>query len=144
MVSSSINSVIQGKNAMRATGVKPKMKVFLANPRGFCAGVHMAIDSLDLAIREFGGPIYVYHEIVHNKYVVEMFQEKGAVFVTDLESVPPGSYLLFSAHGVSPEIRRIARDRNLSDRCNLPTCYQGAFGGDPVCESRLHNHPYRT
>src|SRR5690606_27393785 len=80
---------------------------------GFCAGVNMAIESLDLAIEAFGTPIYVYHEIVHNKYVVESFQAKGAVFVERLEDVPPGSHLLFSAHGVSPEVRRIARERQL-------------------------------
>ena len=95
-------------------GEKPKMKVLLANPRGFCAGVNMAIESLDLALREFGAPVYVYHEIVHNKYVVETFQGKGAHFVNDLAKVPEGSYLLFSAHGVSPEIRRIAKERNLT------------------------------
>lgn len=89
------------------------MKVILASPRGFCAGVNMAIESLDLAIQAFGTPIYVYHEIVHNKYVVETFREKGAIFVEDLTEVPPNSHLLFSAHGVSPEVRQTARERNL-------------------------------
>jgi 4-hydroxy-3-methylbut-2-enyl diphosphate reductase len=89
------------------------LKILLAAPRGFCAGVNMAIDSLELAIRAFGTPIYVYHEIVHNKYVVDTFKDKGAVFVDSLEEVPPGSTLLFSAHGVSPEIRRVARERKL-------------------------------
>jgi len=89
------------------------MKVILAAPRGFCAGVNMAIESLDLAIRAFGTPIYVYHEIVHNKYVVDTFRGKGAVFVDDLNDVPAGATLLFSAHGVSPEIRRVARERKL-------------------------------
>ena len=89
------------------------MKILLAAPRGFCAGVNMAIESLDLAIRAFGTPVYVYHEIVHNKYVVDTFRAKGAVFVDDLHDVPPGSTLLFSAHGVSPKIRRIARERRL-------------------------------
>jgi 4-hydroxy-3-methylbut-2-enyl diphosphate reductase len=89
------------------------MKVILAAPRGFCAGVNMAIESLDLAIQAFGTPIYVYHEIVHNKYVVDAFQAKGAVFVDTLDDVPPESTLLFSAHGVSPEIRRLARERRL-------------------------------
>ena len=89
------------------------MKILLAAPRGFCAGVNMAIESLDLAIRAFGTPIYVYHEIVHNKYVVDTFRSKGAVFVESLDQVPVGSTLLFSAHGVSPEIRRLARDRKL-------------------------------
>jgi 4-hydroxy-3-methylbut-2-enyl diphosphate reductase len=89
------------------------MKIILAAPRGFCAGVNMAIESLDLAIQAFGTPIYVFHEIVHNKYVVETFRGKGAVFVDNLAEVPTGSTLLFSAHGVSPEIRRIARERKL-------------------------------
>lgn len=89
------------------------MKVILANPRGFCAGVNMAIESLDLAIQTFGTPIYVYHEIVHNKYVVETFREKGAVFVDELGEVPEGACLMFSAHGVSPEIREVARQRKL-------------------------------
>lgn len=89
------------------------MKVLLANPRGFCAGVNMAIDSLELALEAFGSPIYVYHEIVHNQYVVTQFRERGVVFVQELTEVPKGSTLLFSAHGVSPEVRRIAQDRNL-------------------------------
>ncbi|MEM6691253.1 MAG: 4-hydroxy-3-methylbut-2-enyl diphosphate reductase, partial [Planctomycetota bacterium] len=79
----------------------------------FCAGVHMAIDSLDLTLRHFGPPVYVYHEIVHNKYVVDTFREKGAVFVESMDDVPEGSVLLFSAHGVSPEIRKAAADRNI-------------------------------
>ncbi|MCA9162494.1 MAG: 4-hydroxy-3-methylbut-2-enyl diphosphate reductase, partial [Planctomycetales bacterium] len=90
------------------------MKIILAAPRGFCAGVNMAIESLDLALQAFGAPVYVYHEIVHNKYVVETFRDKGAVFVNSLSEVPPGSHLLFSAHGVSPEIRRVARERKLT------------------------------
>jgi 4-hydroxy-3-methylbut-2-enyl diphosphate reductase len=89
------------------------MKVLLASPRGFCAGVNMAIDSLDLALRAFGAPVYVFHEIVHNKYVVDTFKEKGAVFVEALEEVPEGSTLLFSAHGVSPEVRNLAKTRKL-------------------------------
>ncbi len=90
------------------------MKILLASPRGFCAGVNMAIESLDLTLREFGDPVYVYHEIVHNKYVVESFKKKGAIFVDYLEEVPPGSVLLFSAHGVSPDIRKTAQERNLN------------------------------
>ena len=90
------------------------MKVILASPRGFCAGVNMAIECLDLSLKAFGSPVYVYHEIVHNKYVVETFRKKGAVFVDDLEEVPPKSILLFSAHGVSPEIRMAAKERGLT------------------------------
>ncbi|MEN9556960.1 MAG: 4-hydroxy-3-methylbut-2-enyl diphosphate reductase, partial [Planctomycetota bacterium] len=89
------------------------MKVLLANPRGFCAGVNMAIECLDEAIRRVGPNIYVYHEIVHNRYVVDRFTKQGVRFVDSLEEVPPGSILLFSAHGVSPEIRRVARERRL-------------------------------
>ncbi len=89
------------------------MKVLLASPRGFCAGVNMAIESLDLALASLKPPIYVYHEIVHNKYVVEQFRGRGVTFVDDLVDVPVGATLLFSAHGVSPEIRRVARERRL-------------------------------
>jgi 4-hydroxy-3-methylbut-2-enyl diphosphate reductase len=90
------------------------MKILLASPRGFCAGVNMAIESLELAIKLYGTPIYVYHEIVHNKYVVDRFRAEGAVFVDHLSEVPEGAYLLFSAHGVAPEIRRISRERRLT------------------------------
>jgi 4-hydroxy-3-methylbut-2-en-1-yl diphosphate reductase len=89
------------------------MKVLLASPRGFCAGVNMAIESLELALASLEPPIYVYHEIVHNRYVVEHFRARGVTFVDDLSDVPLGATLLFSAHGVSPETRRLARDRNL-------------------------------
>jgi 4-hydroxy-3-methylbut-2-enyl diphosphate reductase len=90
------------------------MEILLAAPRGFCAGVNMAVNSLDLAIKHFGTPIYVYHEIVHNQFVVKTFQSKGAVFVDSIEDVPEGSIVLFSAHGVSPAIREAAKARNLN------------------------------
>ncbi|GIW87123.1 MAG: 4-hydroxy-3-methylbut-2-enyl diphosphate reductase [Isosphaeraceae bacterium] len=89
------------------------MRMILANPRGFCAGVNMAIESLELALERFGEPVYVYHEIVHNKHVVERFRRRGAVFVDDLDEVPEGSTLLYSAHGVSPAVREHARQRRL-------------------------------
>jgi 4-hydroxy-3-methylbut-2-enyl diphosphate reductase len=89
------------------------MKVILASPRGFCAGVNMAIEALELALKRLPPPIYVYHEIVHNKYVVDHFKSLGVTFVDELDEVPHGATLLFSAHGVSPEIRRTARDRQL-------------------------------
>ena len=89
------------------------MKVLLASPRGFCAGVNMAIECLDEAIRRVGPGIFVYHEIVHNKYVVDRFTQQGVKFVNSIEEVPIGGILLFSAHGVSPEIRAIARSRKL-------------------------------
>lgn len=90
------------------------MRVILANPRGFCAGVNMAIESLERALEFFGPPVYVYHEIVHNKWVVERFRRRGVTFVESLEEVPHGSPLLFSAHGVSPQIRAQARARALT------------------------------
>jgi 4-hydroxy-3-methylbut-2-enyl diphosphate reductase len=89
------------------------MKILLANPRGFCAGVNMAIECLDEAIRRFGTEIYVYHEIVHNRYVVDRFTKQGVTFVDGVNDVPEGSILLFSAHGVSPEIRQQSKERKL-------------------------------
>lgn len=89
------------------------MKIILAAPRGFCAGVNMAVQSLELALKHFGPPIYVYHEIVHNQHVVRTFQNQGAIFVNELEEIPVGATVLFSAHGVAPEVRRFARERNL-------------------------------
>jgi 4-hydroxy-3-methylbut-2-enyl diphosphate reductase len=90
------------------------MKVLLANPRGFCAGVVMAIEALDRALELLGAPIYVYHEIVHNRHVVERFRGQGVVFVDSIDEVPIGSNLLYSAHGVSPEIRSKARERRIN------------------------------
>ncbi len=89
------------------------MKILLASPRGFCAGVNVAIESLDLAIEAFGTPIYVFHEIVHNRWVVERFRAQGVVFVDRIDEVPEGAHLLYSAHGVSPEVRAEAARRHL-------------------------------
>jgi len=89
------------------------MKVILANPRGFCAGVNMAIESLEKALAKFGSPLYVYHEIVHNRPVVERFSKKGVVFVDKIDDIPEGSTVLYSAHGVSPTIRQDSQKRNL-------------------------------
>jgi 4-hydroxy-3-methylbut-2-en-1-yl diphosphate reductase len=90
------------------------MKILLASPRGFCAGVNMAIETLETAIRLYGTPIYVFHEIVHNKHVVDRFVQEGAVFVDRVEDVPEGAVLLFSAHGVAPEVRHAATLRRLN------------------------------
>ena len=89
------------------------LRIILANPRGFCAGVNMAIESLERALELFGTPIYVYHEIVHNRPVVERFSQKGVTFVDTIDEVPRGGTLLYSAHGVSPVIREAAASRNL-------------------------------
>ena len=89
------------------------MRIILAEPRGFCAGVTRAVQSLEDAVEQFGTPIYVYHEIVHNTWIVEDFRRKGVIFVDTVDEVPKGSRLMFSAHGVSPEIREIAKKRSL-------------------------------
>ena len=89
------------------------MKIILANPRGFCAGVNMAIESLERALSLFGSPIYVYHEIVHNQPIVERFRARGVVFVDDISEVPNGGTVLYSAHGVSPEVREASEQRGL-------------------------------
>jgi 4-hydroxy-3-methylbut-2-enyl diphosphate reductase len=89
------------------------MQVFLANPRGFCAGVDRAIDIVERALQLHGAPIYVRHEVVHNKYVVDDLRTKGAVFVEELAEVPEGATVVFSAHGVSQSVRREAETRKL-------------------------------
>lgn len=88
-------------------------EILLAQPRGFCAGVDRAIEIVERAIAQFGAPIYVRHEIVHNRYVVDELSEKGAVFVEDLAEVPPGSHLVFSAHGVSLAVKSEAEKLGL-------------------------------
>jgi 4-hydroxy-3-methylbut-2-enyl diphosphate reductase len=90
------------------------MQIVLANPRGFCAGVDRAIEIVDQAIEAFGAPIYVRHEVVHNRTVVDGLKEKGAIFIEDLTDVPVGSYLIFSAHGVSKQVQKEAKERNLT------------------------------
>ena len=89
-------------------------EVVLAEPRGFCAGVDRAIEIVERAIRRFGAPIYVRHEIVHNTYVVSDLRSKGAIFIEDLAEVPAGATLVFSAHGVSQEVRREAEARGFN------------------------------
>lgn len=89
------------------------MHIILANPRGFCAGVNMAIKALEAALERFGKPLYVYHEIVHNTWVVDHFRQEGVMFIEHVDEVPFGSRLMFSAHGVSPEIRLTALERNI-------------------------------
>jgi 4-hydroxy-3-methylbut-2-enyl diphosphate reductase len=94
--------------------VEQAKEILLAQPRGFCAGVDRAIEIVERAIEQFGSPIYVRHEIVHNRYVVEELRAKGAIFIEDLAEVPPGSHLVFSAHGVSRAVKVEAEMRGLS------------------------------
>ncbi len=89
-------------------------EILLAQPRGFCAGVDRAIEIVERALRQFGAPIYVRHEIVHNAYVVDDLRNKGAIFIEELEDVPPGNTLVFSAHGVSKAVRADAEARGLT------------------------------
>ncbi|MFZ6772780.1 4-hydroxy-3-methylbut-2-enyl diphosphate reductase [Undibacterium sp. SXout7W] len=88
-------------------------EIFLAQPRGFCAGVDRAIEIVERALKQFGAPIYVRHEIVHNAYVVNDLKNKGAIFIENLEDVPSGNTVIFSAHGVAQSVRQEAEQRNL-------------------------------
>ena len=97
-----------------ATTTKPSMKVTLANPRGFCAGVDRAILIVERALAKYGAPIYVRHEVVHNRFVVDNLRQQGAVFVDDLDQIPPNATVIFSAHGVSRAVRRDAEQRSLN------------------------------
>src|ERR1700716_4534215 len=89
------------------------MEVYLAHPRGFCAGVVRAIEIVERALEKYGPPVYVRHEIVHNKYVVESLKGKGAIFVEDLSEVPPDAVTVFSAHGVAKSVEEEAAKRGL-------------------------------
>jgi len=103
----------QGGRGVRRLIRMPPFKVVLAEPRGFCAGVDRAIDIVERALEKFGAPIYVRHEIVHNRHVVEKLRKKGAVFVEELKDVPNGAVVIFSAHGVSRAVVEEAAERRL-------------------------------
>ena len=108
------------------------MQIHLANPRGFCAGVEMAIKALAWMVRSFDAPVYCYHEIVHNRIVVEQFEQQGVVFVDDIADVPPGRPIMLSAHGSAPEVVAAARER-------------GSYVVDAVCPlvTKVH-HEVKT
>ena len=99
--------------AQKAINPGNSLEVVLASPRGFCAGVDRAITIVEKALEKFGPPIYVRHEIVHNRHVVSRLREKGVIFVDELAQVPEGAHAIFSAHGVSPQVREQAMERNL-------------------------------
>ena len=92
---------------------RPKLTILLANPRGFCAGVDRAIEIVEKSLEKFGAPVYVRHEIVHNKHVLENLRKKGAVFVKELDEVPEGAPVIFSAHGVPKRVPEEAQRRNM-------------------------------
>lgn len=98
---------------MTTQGAKPGLKIILAQPRGFCAGVDRAIEIVERALEKFGAPVYVRHEIVHNKYVLDDLRKKGAVFVKELDEVPEDKPVIFSAHGVPKKIPAEAQRRNM-------------------------------
>jgi 4-hydroxy-3-methylbut-2-enyl diphosphate reductase len=98
---------------MAAVAQKPPMKILLASPRGFCAGVDRAIEIVEKALAKFGAPVYVRHEIVHNKHVLEDLRAKGAVFVKELDEIPAGAPVIFSAHGVPKRVPEEAGRRNM-------------------------------
>src|SRR5256885_14178321 len=106
----------------------PVDRVLLAAPRGFCAGVEMAIKALAWMVRAFDPPVYCYHEIVHNQLVVQRFEDLGVVFVDDISEVPPGSPLMLSAHGSAPEVVAAARAN-------------GGFPGEPGRPPAPQGHP---
>jgi 4-hydroxy-3-methylbut-2-en-1-yl diphosphate reductase len=93
---------------------KPELKILLAAPRGFCAGVDRAIQIVELALEQYGAPVYVRHEIVHNRFVVDNLRAKGAVFVEELDEVPAGAHVVFSAHGVPKSVPANAEERGLA------------------------------
>jgi 4-hydroxy-3-methylbut-2-en-1-yl diphosphate reductase len=109
IASQAINTPARGLNDASRLG-----EILLAEPRGFCAGVDRAIDIVEIALQKFGAPIYVRHEIVHNTYVVNDLKQKGAIFIEELSDVPPGSTLVFSAHGVSKAVQNEAKERGFS------------------------------
>jgi 4-hydroxy-3-methylbut-2-enyl diphosphate reductase len=95
------------------TELMPVKKVIVAQPRGFCAGVEMAIETVERALRKYGPPLYVFHEIVHNRHVVQNFIQRGVTFVQSVHQVPAGAKLIFSAHGVAPAVLQQARERGV-------------------------------
>ena len=115
-------------------------RVLLAEPRGFCAGVEMAIKALSWMVDAFDPPVYCYHEIVHNQLVVDRFRDQGVIFVDDVEDVPAGAPLMLSAHGSAPEVVTAARGEGPSRReRGVPARHQGAPRGEGAGRQGLHD-----
>ena len=113
--------------AERSVGTK---RILLAKPRGYCAGVDRAVQTVEHALDQYGAPVYVRKQIVHNLHVVRSLEARGAVFVEENDEVPEGSIVVFSAHGVAPEVHEQARERAAAHhRRDLPAGHQGAPGG---------------
>ena len=110
-MSSTVNMGIPGVTGPAAH--RDGKRVLLAEPRGYCAGVDRAVETVELALERHGAPVYVRHEIVHNRHVVETLAKRGAVFVDETDEVPEGSIVVFSAHGVAPTVRESAAEREL-------------------------------
>ena len=132
---------------MSATGtrVSAPEKLLLAAPRGYCAGVDRAVQTVEHALDLYGAPVYVRKEIVHNKHVVEELRERGAIFVDQETEVPEGSTVVFSAHGVAPSRpRQRGRAPPVRDRRDLPARDQGPRRGEEVRRRGLHDRPDRA
>ena len=95
-------------STVASDGAPDRKRVLLAEPRGYCAGVDRAVETVERALEKHGAPVYVRHEIVHNRHVVETLTEKGVVFVEETDEVPEGALLVFSAHGVSPAVKQLS------------------------------------
>ena len=128
----------------RATIAAMVERVLLASPRGYCAGVERAVETVELALEHYGAPVYVRKQIVHNIHVVRDLEARGAIFVDDEPEAPEGATIVFSAHGVAPSVHASARPRSgTTDRRDLPARDEGARAGAPVRRRRLHGHPHR-
>ena len=116
-------------------------RVLLAKPRGYCAGVDRAVQAVEIALGKFGAPVYVRKQIVHNTHVVSELEKLGAIFVEETEEVPEGSVVVFSAHGIAPEVREEAEAAEPDGhRRDLPARHQGAQRGQALRRARLR-HP---
>ena len=119
------------------------MNIILAKPRGFCAGVTRAIETVERAIAKFGAPIYVRHEIVHNKYVVEDLRKKGAIFVKEVDEIPEGAITIFSAHGVSDKVEEDSSKRSLDVIDATCPLVSKVHRSQKIRTTRLRNYPHR-